>query len=105
MAKDLQAQIEELKDRVSILEQVLVIGASIIPDQSVSDAVREEDISFLIESCAIENRTIWISPSVEDYPDFLLYIHYLQDEASHKLESIQHRQCGKSEREAQAGDV
>ena len=57
MAKDLQAQIEELKDRVSILEQLLVIGAELISEPVRPEGIYEEYIKFLMHNFPANKRT------------------------------------------------
>lgn len=74
MSEDLQAQIDELKDRISSLELLLAIAAEIISDIDSQSMTSKEYKNFVDECLPPEKRTKRLNISSEIYPNLALYI-------------------------------
>ena len=77
MSDDLQAQIDELKDRVSIYEQLLTIGSMIISDLSSNSAIHEEckDYTDIVElHTSPEKQTKHVTVLAQCHPHLYRYM-------------------------------
>lgn len=76
MAEDLQAQIDELKDRISIFEQLLVLGSFIISDISSSRLDETcKDYTDIVElHLSPKKQTKMLRVSVETHPHLYSYM-------------------------------